>query len=303
MAESMATSLQHMVESTVKAAVTEERKLEQLLFAPPTEGTVVPSIDAAKAQQFDAILVLGGGVPLAPRKQLPFVAARCQAAAAVWRAAATKPKILCLSAGTAHCPQLLDARGSVVFEATESAAELIDAGVDEEDVFVETTSFDTIGNAFFARTDHCSLAGWKRLLVITSEFHMDRTRAIFDWVFGTTPHEGFELTYLATPDESLTPDAVAARAERETKSAINVRERLRPTYTTLSGVREFLVTKHDLYAARGLVARGSRRPATASDALLLASYGGGKASSSAWRAIALGFTAGALAAVLTRHRH
>ena len=177
MAESMASSLQHMVESTVKAAVDEERKLEQLLFAPPTEGTVVASIDAAKAQQFDAILVLGGGVPLAPRKQLPFVAARCQAAAAVWRAASIKPKILCLSAGTAHCPQLLDARGSVVFEATASAAELIDAGVDEQDVFVETTSFDTIGNAFFARTDHCSLAGWKRLLIITSAFHMDRTRA------------------------------------------------------------------------------------------------------------------------------
>ena len=301
----MATSLQHMVESTVAAARDEERKLEQLLFAPPTEGTVVASIDAAKARQFDAILVLGGGVPLAPRKQLPFVAARCQAAAAIWRAAATKPKILCLSAGTAHCPQLLDARGSVVFEATASAAELIDAGVDDQDIYVETTSFDTIGNAFFARTDHCSLAGWRRLLVITSAFHMDRTRAIFDWVFGTTPHEGFELTYLATPDESLTPDAVAARAERETKSAINVRETLAPTYTTLSGVREFLVTKHDLYAARGLVARGSRRPAAASDALLLASYGGGGAAAptSAWRAIAFGLAAGALAAILTRSRH
>ena len=66
MAESMATSLQHMVESTVAAARDEERKLEQLLFAPPTEGTVVPSIDAAKTRQFDAILVLGGGVPLSP---------------------------------------------------------------------------------------------------------------------------------------------------------------------------------------------------------------------------------------------
>ena len=52
MAESMATSLQHMVESTVAAARDEERKLEQLLFAPPTEGTVVPSIDAAKADGF-----------------------------------------------------------------------------------------------------------------------------------------------------------------------------------------------------------------------------------------------------------
>ena len=83
-----------------------------------------------------------------------------------------------------------------------------------------------------------------------------------------------------------------------------MRETLAPTYITLSGVREFLVTKHALYAARGLVARGSRRPATASDALLLASYGGGGAAPhSAWRAIALGFTAGALAAMLTRSRH
>ena len=80
-----------------------------------------------------------------------------------------------------------------------------------------------------------------------------------------------------------------------------MREKLAPTYTTLAEVRDFLVTKHDLYAARGLVARGSRRPAAASDALLLASYGGGAAApTSAWRAIALGFTAGALAAVL-RH--
>ena len=82
-----------------------------------------------------------------------------------------------------------------------------------------------------------------------------------------------------------------------------MREKLAPTYTTLSGVREFLVTKHDLYAARGLVARGSRRPATASDALLLASYGGGAAPTSAWRAIAFGLAAGALAAMLTRSRH
>ena len=82
-----------------------------------------------------------------------------------------------------------------------------------------------------------------------------------------------------------------------------MREKLAQTYQTLAEVREFLVTKHDLYAARGLVARGSRRPATASDALLLASYGGGSAPTSAWRAVALGFTAGALAAMLTRSRH
>ena len=83
-----------------------------------------------------------------------------------------------------------------------------------------------------------------------------------------------------------------------------MRETLAPTYRTLAEVREFLVTKHDLYAARGLVARGSRRPATASDALLLASYGGvSTAPSTAWRAAAIGLAVGALAAMLTRSRH
>ena len=112
------------------------------------------------------------------------------------------------------------------------------------------------------------------------------------------------MSYLATPDAALSPDAVAARAKREAASATNVREKLAPTHRTLAEVREFLVTKHDLYAARGLVARGSRRPATASDALLLASYGGGgTAPSNVWRAAAVGLAAGALAAVLTRSRH
>ena len=246
-----------------------------LVFAQAAAAPI--TLNEAKAQPWDAILVLGGGAPPAPRKQLPFVAARCEAAAEIWAAAAsTKPKILTLSAGTAHVPQLLDARGAVIFEATASAAVLVDLGVAVEDVFVETTSYDTISNAFFARTDHSDLAGWRRLLVITSDFHVERTEAIFRWVFGAAPTEHYAISYLGTADRGLSVDEVQARRAREAKSADNVRTRLAPAHPTLKSVREFLVSKHDLYSASGLVARASRSAAPDADDALLASYGGAR---------------------------
>ena len=66
-----------------------------------------------------------------------------------------------------------------------------------------------------------------------------------------------------------------ARREREAASAENVRSKLAPAHPTLKAVREFLVSKHDLYSATGLVARAGRPAARGADAALLASYGGG----------------------------
>jgi len=56
---------------------------------------------------FDAIVVLGGGVPLSPNDPPLYVQERCRFAAQVHESSLNKPKILTLSAGTAHLPQLL----------------------------------------------------------------------------------------------------------------------------------------------------------------------------------------------------
>jgi uncharacterized SAM-binding protein YcdF (DUF218 family) len=132
--------------------------------------------------RFDAILVLGGGVPQSLEEPPAYVQRRCDDAASVVenrkiiqptkykkRNATAYLPILCLSAGTAHLPQLMSADGLPIWESTASAAYLQKRYGLVDNVYVETTSFDTIGNAFYARTAHTDIAGWKRLLIVTNE--------------------------------------------------------------------------------------------------------------------------------------
>jgi uncharacterized SAM-binding protein YcdF (DUF218 family) len=144
------------------------------LFHDPTE---IPQRTLAK---IDAILVLGGGVPQSVQEPPAYVQRRCDDAASVVhnqntmqstkrkKGAADSLPILCLSAGTAHLPQLMAADGLPIWESTASAAYL-QKQYGLENVYVETTSFDTIGNAFYARTTHTDIVGWRRLLIVTNE--------------------------------------------------------------------------------------------------------------------------------------
>jgi len=150
--------------------------------------------------RLDAILVLGGGVPTSIDAPPVYVQRRCDDAAQVVQrsrelgsstttvqslsggdggAGTTSRKrfqrhrkrdlpILCLSAGTKHLPQLVSVDGLPVWESTACAAYL-DKKHHIRHVYVETTSYDTIGNAFFARTSHTDVAGWRNLLIVTNE--------------------------------------------------------------------------------------------------------------------------------------
>ena len=46
--------------------------------------------------------------------------------------------------------------------------------------YTQVSSFDTVGNAYFALTIHAIPAGWRKVAVVTSAFHMPRTRALFE---------------------------------------------------------------------------------------------------------------------------
>ena len=224
---------------------------------------------------FDAILVLGGGVPEDITNPPSYTKERCKAASEIYHKTKSsssknndlhqqKTKILTLSAGTAHLPQALSSDGLPIWESTASAAYLIhELNVNPKDVYAETTSYDTISNAFFARLNFCDLVSWKKLLIITNEFHMDRTKLIFDWIFhaplsstSSKQEDPYELYYYAVPDVGLSPSAIEARTQKEQKSATTVKNVLSQKYNTIEDIFHFLTMEHSFYTASKLVERG-----------------------------------------------
>ena len=119
---------------------------------------------------------------------------------------------------------------------------------------METTSYDTIGNAYFVRTQICDHMNWDTIWVTTSAFHMPRSKAIFDWIFGAkgganqTP---YRLRYFQTDNQGITKEGVAAREEREAKSLIGVKK-LSKIHTSLKSVLCFLMRDHRMYNVKGL---------------------------------------------------
>lgn len=161
----------------VKNGQKRRKSNSQKLYLSPNE------ISSSQLLQLDAIIVLGGGAPLSLDEPPIYVQRRCDDAAAVIemrKMELTKSNImkkydhnlpiLSLSAGTAHVPQLLSQAGLPIWESTSSAAYLHKKhGIDYSSLFVETTSYDTIGNAYFTRTSHTDINGWRRLLIVTNK--------------------------------------------------------------------------------------------------------------------------------------
>lgn len=253
--------------------------------------TNAEDIPLSLLKSLNAIFVLGGGVPDSIDHPPEYVERRCDDAAAIvkrsngrstWNRSGDNPlPILCLSAGTAHLPQLLSTDGLPVWESTACAAYLAKNHGISQNVYVETTSYDTIGNAFYARTSHTDVNGWRNLMIITNEFHMARTKIIFDWIFLQCDKDGrrpkYNLNYLSSENVGLSEEAVQARKEREAKSEETVREKLSPKYQSLKDVWGFLNQHHSLYTASKLVERARGNGDALASAMVKQSYGAGSA--------------------------
>ncbi len=192
---------------------------------------------------YDAVIVPGGGVRDGGTLP-PWVESRLDKALEI----ANGAFIIALSAGTPYRPPPLDEAGHPVFESLAGLDYLLRRGYPPERLLGETSSYDTIGNAFFCRVIHTDPTRLRRLGVVTSEVHMARAAAVFRWIFGASPAQGYRLSFMATPDKGMSAEARSLRRAKELAGLATVQS-LAAHYHTLEEVHGWLFKEHLMYAA------------------------------------------------------
>jgi hypothetical protein len=156
------------------------------------------------------VLIPGGGVRdggVLP----PWVIARMDRAIEVGGTSYLVP----LNAGTPHRPPPLE-DGFPITEARAGARYLLQQGVDSARLLIEECSLDSIGNAYFSLVVHAIPHGFRRILVITSEFHMPRIEAIFRWVYSLPgPGEPCTVDVEEVPNVGIDEQSLQAREAKE----------------------------------------------------------------------------------------
>jgi uncharacterized SAM-binding protein YcdF (DUF218 family) len=194
----------------------------------------------------DAIVVVAGG--MTDDGRLPqWVTPRLDYAAEAWRRENGEVKILLSGSMTPHKPPPMARGGFNLHESTSMAEYLMEKhNIPGDALLKDTASMDTIGNAYYSLCLHATPLAWRDVEIVTSAFHMARTRAAFEWVWGLSPLE-INMKFVSTEDAGITREALDARALREAESAAALRDNA-SRVTTLSAFNEWLYTTHKCYA-------------------------------------------------------
>jgi hypothetical protein len=194
--------------------------------------------------KLDCIFIPGGG--LLPDGSLPaWTIARLQLA--IDKLMETR-YIAFLSGGTVHKPPPRDKNGFPIFESRAAAKYLLENGIPSSKLLTEISSYDTIGNAYFSRLLFSDPGQFTKILVITSEFHLPRTQAAFDWVYNLEPRNRiYQVHYESTQNAGLSDQVLSARKAREKKSLESLTA-LSKKITALMAFQTWFYTEHGAYA-------------------------------------------------------
>lgn len=192
---------------------------------------------------YDVIIVLAGGLTDSGEVH-PWVMRRLDKAIQIYNQRNTP--ILCCGGGTYHKPPFVNEKGFAIHESTECANYLIQHNVNPNHIYKEWSSYDTIANGFFSLANHVIWRKWKNIVLITSEFHMPRSRKIFEWIYSLHTAKQYNFTFESVSDAGLDDDLIENRVKREKKSLQNI-IKLSNEIKTMEDFHKWLYTKHNAY--------------------------------------------------------
>ena len=133
-----------------------------------------------------------------------------------------------------------------ITEAKAMAEFAISLGVDPACTLLEEESKDTLGNAYFTKAKYLAPLSWRRIAVVTSEDHAERSAFLFNKVLG--PNYSVEIQPAMNPP---LPGTERLRAAKEQRGLALSKRLLRAIPDGDSeAVYRFLITRHPGYGGR-----------------------------------------------------
>lgn len=192
------------------------------------------------------ICVLAGGLTHTGRPH-QFVIERLDKARELFKENPDNTIVLILGGGTYHKPPFLNSENYVVHESTSCSSYLIDKGISPSNIFREWSSYDTIANGFFAFTNYINLLDLNNIHVITSDFHISRTKLIFNY-FNNLFKKNYNITYWETVS-NIEKKTLKKRVEREKESSDNFKKNIVNKIKTPQMFLNWFYTHHKAYTS------------------------------------------------------
>ena len=192
------------------------------------------------------ICVLAGGIQNNGEPNT-FVKKRLDKAIELFNTIPENTIILVLGGGTYHKPPYINDSKFVVHESTNCSIYLNNNGIKPEFIFREWGSYDTIANGFFAFTNYINYINLLNIFVITSDFHITRSKTIFNY-FNTLFNKNYEILYIET-ESNLDSETYQIRTKREKESNKNFIDNIVNKITDPEDFINWFYTQHKAYAS------------------------------------------------------
>jgi len=155
--------------------------------------------------KFDAIIILGGGINK-DGTLLEITVSRLEKGIELFRKNTSAYVIVSGAYGFMldYIPQKTEAR--IMKEYLEKE------GLPKEKIILEEESKDTLGNAYFTKLNVLEPKKWYKVIIVTSDFHLERTKYIFKKVFGNK----YKIEFI-TSSSDLTKQVIKRLETRERK--------------------------------------------------------------------------------------